>query len=418
MTKVSPARGDVPLERLLAGLLAVRDGDFSVRLPGSQDPLLDDIAAAFGEMAASLSERDAERSRFLPTLSHELRTPLNSMLVLAGLLAANPDGNLTPRQVEYASVIHSAGTDLAGVISGMVCPDGIAEDLEPAGGAAERRLLVVEASRGGLLTLLARAAASDLATVPDAYAAGPAGTGPAGTGPVTVRTAVTPGEVATALADGGYRCVVLDAGADEALVFQTLTLARASRAPVLAHGQGEARRARLARLLARSEAGPAEVLGSPRELRERIAWHMSGVPRDTVPAREVTRPPLRGRKILVVDDDQRNVFALTSTLEHHGMQAISAPDGRSGIAQLLLAPDTDLVLMDLMMPEMDGYTAISAIREIPEFSGLPIIAVTARTPAGDLENGVPGADGCVTKPLDTDELLSRMARLLTPRAVA
>src|ERR1700691_5006120 len=117
MTEASPLLNDVSLEQLLAGLVAVRDGDVSVRVPGSADPLLDEIAVAFNEMAARLAEQDAERSGFLPALSHERRTPLNSMLVLAGLLAGNPDGNLTPGQVEYANVIHSAGTDLAGAIS-------------------------------------------------------------------------------------------------------------------------------------------------------------------------------------------------------------------------------------------------------------------------------------------------------------
>src|SRR5262249_18730477 len=114
----------------------------------------------------------------------------------------------------------------------------------------------------------------------------------------------------------------------------------------------------------------------------------------------------------VVDDDPRNVFAITSTLEHYGMTVLRSCDGRAGIEALLSEPDTDLVLMDLMMPEMDGYTAISEIREMPEFSDLPIIAVTAHTLTGELAGGVPGADACLPKPLDTDELLGRMARCL------
>lgn len=420
---------DVSLDRLLAGLLAIQNGDFSVRLPGSRERVLDAIAGAFNEMAARLSEQDAERSRFLPMLSHELRTPLNSMLVLAGLLAANPDGNLTQRQTEYASVIHSAGTDLARVISGMVDSEGITEEPgEPAGSDTERRLLVVETARGGLLTLLARGAVFDL-TSPGTDSPGPGG-------PVVVRTAITSGEVAAALAIGPHMCMVLDLRADETLAFEALALALASRVPVLAHGRGAAERAKLSLLRARAGAGLAEITESPDELRARLAWYMSSAPREQAHradwaqaggraqaggaagsqhARREPLAPLRGRKILVVDDDPRNVFAISSTLEHYGMQVISATDGRSGLDALLRAPDTDLVLMDLMMPGMDGYTAISEIRDISEFSDLPVIAVTAHTVTGDLDSQVPGADGYVTKPLDTDELLNQMAFLLAAR---
>jgi CheY-like chemotaxis protein len=94
------------------------------------------------------------------------------------------------------------------------------------------------------------------------------------------------------------------------------------------------------------------------------------------------------------------------------MTVLRSEDGQAGIDQLRSEPDTDLVLMDLMMPGMDGFAAISAIRDMPEFSGLPIIAVTARTMTGELADGVPGADDCLPKPLDTDELLGRMARCL------
>ncbi|MBO0821799.1 MAG: response regulator, partial [Nocardiopsaceae bacterium] len=127
-----------------------------------------------------------------------------------------------------------------------------------------------------------------------------------------------------------------------------------------------------------------------------------------------TRGPaaLRGKKVLVVDDDPRNVFAITSTLELHGMTVLRSADGQAGIDQLRRQPDTDLVLMDLMMPGMDGYDAISAIRDMPEFSRLPIIAVTAHTMTGELAGGVPGADACLAKPLDPDELLGRMRAMI------
>jgi CheY-like chemotaxis protein len=187
---------------------------------------------------------------------------------------------------------------------------------------------------------------------------------------------------------------------------------KAECAGVLAHAESEEDKARLPRPSASPEADPIELLELPEDLRERIAARaaatapVSGMPRHA---------PLRGKKILVVDDDRRNVFAISSTLEQYGMDVISAGDGRAGIERLCGEPGTDLVLMDLMMPEMDGYAAITAIRDIPEFSRLPIIAVTAYTMSGDPDTSVPGANCCLTKPLDTDELLNRMERCLAAR---
>ena len=184
---------------------------------------------------------------------------------------------------------------------------------------------------------------------------------------------------------------------------------KAECAGVRAHAESEEDKARLPRPSASPEADPVELLELPDDLREQIAARatatapVSGMPRHA---------PLRGKKILVVDDDRRNVFAISSTLEQYGMNVISAGDGRAGIERLCGEPGTDLVLMDLMMPEMDGYAAITAIRDIPEFSRLPIIAVTAYTMSGDPDTSVPGANCCLTKPLDTDELLNRMERCL------
>jgi len=125
---------------------------------------------------------------------------------------------------------------------------------------------------------------------------------------------------------------------------------------------------------------------------------------------------LRGRRVLVIDDDPRNVFAITSTLELHGVTVTQAPNGRKGIEALLTAEDTDLILMDVMMPEMDGYTTMNKIRQMPAFATLPIIAVTARAMPGDREKSIAaGASDYVTKPVDTDELLSCMERWLSRR---
>ncbi|MCM2578775.1 HAMP domain-containing protein [Streptomyces meridianus] len=116
-----------------------------------------------------------------------------------------------------------------------------------------------------------------------------------------------------------------------------------------------------------------------------------------------------GERVLIVDDDIRNVFALTSVLEQHGLSVLYAENGREGIEVLEQHDDVALVLMDIMMPEMDGYATTAAIRRMPQFAGLPIIALTAKAMKGDREKSIEsGASDYVTKPVDTDHLLSVM----------
>ena len=116
-----------------------------------------------------------------------------------------------------------------------------------------------------------------------------------------------------------------------------------------------------------------------------------------------------GKKVLIVDDDVRNVFALASALEANGMEVLFAENGREGIEALQANEGVDLVLMDVMMPEMDGYETTQAIRQLPEFDKLPIIALTAKAMRGDRERSIAaGASDYITKPVDTDQLLSLM----------
>ncbi len=118
---------------------------------------------------------------------------------------------------------------------------------------------------------------------------------------------------------------------------------------------------------------------------------------------------LRGRKVLVVDDDVRNVFALTGALEEHGLEVVFAENGRKGIERLRQHPDVSLVLMDIMMPEMDGYETTRAIREMPDWERLPIIALTAKAMSDDREKSLAaGASDYITKPVDVDQLLHLM----------
>jgi signal transduction histidine kinase/HAMP domain-containing protein/CheY-like chemotaxis protein len=288
------------------------------------------------------------------------------------------------------------------------------------GAAGGRRLLVLEGARGGLLTLLAHSAVSDLTGIQ---------------GPVHVGTAVSPEQGIEALTAAPHQCVVLDLGLADASAFAFLDRLQEDpdlrTVPVLAHARDklDSAQARLARLRFGSQ--PLELLPSLDELRERITLHLSAAQPEHVPAlisepaeagiRIVPAEPegheaLRGRRVLVIDDDARNVFAITSTLELHGVTVTQAPNGRKGIEALLTAEDTDLILMDVMMPEMDGYTTMNKIRQMPAFAALPIIAVTARAMPGDREKSIAaGASDYVTKPVDTDELLACMERWLIRR---
>ena len=141
---------------------------------------------------------------------------------------------------------------------------------------------------------------------------------------------------------------------------------------------------------------------------------LSQAQRDVLAETRKNDVSLRGKKVLVVDDDVRNIFALTSVLEQHDLQVVHAENGRAGIEMLLKTPDVDGVLMDIMMPEMDGYETMRAIRKIPEFRTLPIFAVTAKAMKGDRAKCIEaGASDYITKPVDLEQLFSVLRVWLT-----
>ncbi|MBA9028367.1 CheY-like chemotaxis protein [Peribacillus huizhouensis] len=118
---------------------------------------------------------------------------------------------------------------------------------------------------------------------------------------------------------------------------------------------------------------------------------------------------LEGKKILVVDDDMRNIFALTTALESYQVEVVFAENGNESIAVLQENSDIDLILMDIMMPEMDGFEAIRVIRQIPEFQNLPIIALTAKAMKYDRQQCIEaGASDYISKPVNLEQLFSIM----------
>jgi len=136
---------------------------------------------------------------------------------------------------------------------------------------------------------------------------------------------------------------------------------------------------------------------------------LSDVQRRCITALHDGDTTLNGRKVLIVDDDIRNIFALTSVLEQHSMVTIPAETGRDAIALLESTSDIAIVLMDVMMPEMDGLDTTRAIRRLSSFRELPIIAVTAKAMKGDREKCIEaGAWDYLSKPVDPDELLAMM----------
>jgi CheY-like chemotaxis protein len=119
------------------------------------------------------------------------------------------------------------------------------------------------------------------------------------------------------------------------------------------------------------------------------------------------RYSLKGKKALIVDDDMRNIFALATVLDEVGMVIVSADNGREAIRQVEADPSIDIVLMDIMMPEMDGIQTMQEIRKLPDRKDLPIIAVTAKAMKGDREKCIQaGAWDYLSKPVDTVHLMA------------
>ncbi|MEU6151949.1 HAMP domain-containing protein [Actinosynnema sp. NPDC047251] len=400
--------------------------------------------------ARQLSSASKYKSEFMANMSHELRTPLNSLLILAKLLADNLDGNLNPKQVEFARTIHSSGTDLLQLIDDILDLTKVESGHMQVQTDPVRISDVVGYVEALTLPLAAEKGLEFDVTVDDDV-------------PSTLHTdehrlqQILRNLLSNAVKfthDGGIRLGirlgegavafdVQDTGigipADKlSVIFEAFQQADGTTSRKYGGtGLGLSISRELAALLdgrldVRSEPGEGStftlylplaergLVPVPVDQEEDLAVYGMPVPSAWVeapaqpaPAPAVLPPaPMRfhGEKVLIVDDDLRNVFALTSVLELHGLEVIYADNGITGVRALEQYDDVSLVLMDIMMPELDGNATMAAIRAMARYADLPVIAVTAKAMKGDREKSLAsGATDYVTKPVDTEHLLRLIA---------
>jgi CheY-like chemotaxis protein len=233
--------------------------------------------------------------------------------------------------------------------------------------------------------------------------------------------AVCTGDAAlAALRSQSFDCVVLDLRLPDMTGFELLEKVQAepglAEVPVVVFTGKDLSREEHARLNTMSKSIVLKDVQSPERLLDETALFLHRVvtqlpaPKQALLERlHNSSEVLRERKVLVVDDDARNIFALTSVLENHDVVVLSATNGRQAIETIDRTDDLSMVLMDIMMPEMDGYETMREIRKDPRFRTLPILALTAKAMKGDREKCLDaGASDYIAKPVNTDQLLSLM----------
>ncbi|HET8606386.1 MAG TPA: response regulator, partial [Gaiellaceae bacterium] len=242
-----------------------------------------------------------------------------------------------------------------------------------------------------------------------------------GAGEDVAVTAVSSSEQAlAALEETHFDCMVLDLKLPKMSGFNLLEKVKSDERfrhlPVIVYTGRELTRTEERRLKKYAEAIVVKDVRSPERLLDETTLFLHRVESKLPDERRRMLEQLHsadavfeGKKVLVVDDDVRNSFALAAVLEEHGMSVVYAENGNEAIAALEARPDVDLVLMDVMMPELDGYEATRRIRAQERFAKLPIISLTAKAMKGDREKSIAaGASDYVTKPVDTEQLLSLM----------
>ncbi len=404
--------------------------------------------ALLGELRATnaqLSLTSRYKSEFLANVSHELRTPLNSILLIGQQLAENSAGNLSARQLEYVRTICSAGADLlvlindildlAKIESGTVTVEPVEVSFRELLDGIERRFRH-EAERRGLAFEISLDPAAGRGLVSDPKRLQQVLTNLLSnafkfTAQGSVRLAVL--KAATGLSPGDRSAVafeVSDTGIGippekQRLVFEAFQQADASTSRKYGGtGLGLAISRDLASLLGgelllRSAPGAGSTFTLLLPLPTELAAASSSRSVPAVAREAAGAPPataeLRGRKVLVVDDDVRNLFALGSVLERHGMEVVPAQSGREAVSILRRTPGIAAVLMDIMMPELDGYQTIQLIRAEPAQRALPIVALTAKALPGDREKCLDvGASDYLAKPVDSAQLVTTLRAHLLP----
>ncbi|NPC57756.1 HAMP domain-containing protein [Caenimonas soli] len=232
--------------------------------------------------------------------------------------------------------------------------------------------------------------------------------------------ASTGDEALAAMRDQPFDCVVLDLRLPDMTGFELLERVQSEpdlvTVPVVVFTGKDLSREEQARLNSMAKSIVLKDVQSPERLLDETALFLHRVVTQLPLHKQAmlerlhnSTEVLRGRKVLVVDDDARNIFALTSVLENHEVDVISATNGRQAIETIHNTPELAMVLMDIMMPEMDGYETMREIRKEPRFRSLPILALTAKAMKGDREKCLDaGASDYIAKPVNTDQLLSLM----------
>jgi HAMP domain-containing protein/CheY-like chemotaxis protein/signal transduction histidine kinase len=239
-----------------------------------------------------------------------------------------------------------------------------------------------------------------------------------GNGDVKTTAVATGEEALSVLKDERFDCMVLDLRLPDMSGFELIEklqtdLGRYDLPIIIYTGKELTRKEELHlkkvadAIIVKEASSPERLLAETALFLHRVEANLPEPKRRMLERYHRTDPVLAGRKVLVVDDDVRNIFALTSALEAHNMLVVHAENGQEGIDLLKATAGIEAVLMDIMMPEMDGYEAITAIRQMEEFKQLPIIALTAKAMKADRDHCLEvGASDYISKPLDIDQLLS------------
>ncbi len=412
--------------------------------------------AELEEKAEQLSLSSKYKSEFLANVSHELRTPLNSLLILSKLLAENKDSNLTKKQVEFAQTIYSSGTDLLNLINDILDLSKVEAgkmDVSPTDVSMTEFRAFVDRTFGPVAEQKHLSFTVDISpdvpspiftderrlqqVIKNLLSNAFKFTAHGGV-TLSVRRAESNRRFVSRMLDrvegGVIAFAVKDTGigipqTKQQLIFEAFQQADGTTSRKFGGtGLGLSISREIAGLLGgeiRVDSTPGEgstfTLFLParyveREGAARGAGGAGGegseatrLPRSAGFDDDRDRAVFAGKRILIVDDDVRNVYSLTSVLEQHGMNVSFAENGKDAVAKLESAPRTDLVLMDVMMPGMDGYETTRAIRARPLFRSLPIIALTAKAMKEDRDKSIAaGVSDYITKPVDNDQLLSLM----------